>query len=101
MKYKADSRITALVNKQVPFKFHGEKLKFDLSMGLFSSFDIDAGSRLLLKTLAKHADLDNFENSNASSNVIDTGCGTGVLGICLKKKYPGLNIRFQDRMNLP
>ena len=94
MKYKADPRLTGLVNKQVPFKYHGEKLKFDLSMGLFSSFDIDAGSRLLLKTLAKHADMENYKDA------IDTGCGTGVLGVCLKKKYPGLTIRFQDRDEL-
>ena len=94
MKYKADPRITGLVNKQVPFKYHGEKFRFDLSMGLFSSFDIDAGSRLLLKTLAKHVSLAGYENA------IDTGCGIGVLGICLKKKYPGLKIRFQDRDEL-
>ena len=91
MKYRADPRITALVNKQVPFKFHGESLKFDLSMGLFSSFDIDSGSRLLLKTLAKEYSPD--ENAR----VIDTGCGTGVLGICFLKKYPGLDLVFQDR----
>lgn len=100
MKYKADPRITGLVNKQVPFKYHGEQLKFDLSMGLFSSFDIDAGSRLLLKTLAKHGDMERFEKAEAPFNAIDTGCGTGVLGICLKKKYPALNMRFQDRDEL-
>ncbi len=91
MKYKADPRLLKLVNKQVPFQFHGEKLKFDLSMGLFSSFDVDAGSRLLLKTLAKEAPLADFNNA------LDTGCGTGVLGLCLKKKYPSLDMKFQDR----
>ncbi len=91
MKYKADSRLLKLVNKQVPFQFHGEKLKFDLSLGLFSSFDVDAGSRLLLKTLAKEAPLADYKNA------LDTGCGTGVLGICLKKKYPSLDMKFQDR----
>ncbi|MDC7234322.1 MAG: methyltransferase [Spirochaetales bacterium] len=91
MKYKADPRLKKLVNKQVGFQFHGEKLKFDLSMGLFSSFDVDAGSRLLLKTLAKEAPLQEY------SDALDTGCGTGVLGLSLKKKYPGLHMKFQDR----
>jgi 16S rRNA (guanine1207-N2)-methyltransferase len=91
MKYKTDPRIQKLVNKQVDFQFHGVKLKFDLSMGLFSSFDIDAGSRLLLKSLAKDAPLETYMMA------LDTGCGTGVLGICLKMKYPDLNMIFQDR----
>lgn len=91
MKYKTDPRLQKLVNKQVPFQFFGEKLKFDLSMGLFSSYDVDAGSRLLLKTLAKEAPLEEYKE------VLDTGCGTGVLGLCLKKKYPEMHLRLQDR----
>ena len=66
-------------------------MTFFLSMGLFSSFDIDAGTRLLLKTLAKKAALSQV------SSAVDTGCGTGVIGISLKKKYPGMAMLFQDR----
>ena len=66
-------------------------MTFHLSMGLFSSFDIDSGTKLLLKTLAKEADLDSVENA------VDTGCGTGVIGISLKKKFPHMDILFQDR----
>jgi hypothetical protein len=91
MKQKTDPLIQKLMNKQVNFQFHGMKLKFDLSMGLFSSFDIDAGTKLLLKTLAKKVPLSDCKNA------LDTGCGTGVLGICLKKKYPDLDMQFQDR----
>jgi predicted RNA methylase len=94
MKYKTDPRLQKLVNKQIAFQFHGEKLKFDLSMGLFSSFDVDAGSRLLLKSLAKEAPLGEYKTA------LDTGCGTGVLGICLKMKYPELEMKFQDRDSL-
>ena len=92
MKKKSfDSRLSALSNKQVPFQFYGEKMTFHLSMGLFSSFDIDAGTRLLLKTLAKEADLQSV------AKAVDTGCGTGVLGLSLKKKFPDMEILFQDR----
>lgn len=66
-------------------------MTFHLSMGLFSSFDIDSGTRLLLKTLAKEADLKTVRNA------VDTGCGTGVIGISLKKKFPEMEVLFQDR----
>lgn len=78
-------------NKEAPFRFHGENLSFHLSMGLFSSFDIDSGTRLLLKTLAKEADLGKVRRA------VDTGCGTGVIGLCLKKKFPAMEVLFQDR----
>ncbi len=91
MKKRFDPRLEELSNKQVPFQFSGEKMSFHLSLGLFSSFDIDAGTRLLLKTLAKETDLSKVKNA------VDTGCGTGVIGISLKKKYPSMELIFQDR----
>ena len=92
MKKKSfDPRLGALSNKQVPFQFYGEKMTFHLSMGLFSSFDIDAGTRLLLKTLAKETELETVKKA------VDTGCGTGVIGLSLKKKFPAMEILFQDR----
>ncbi len=91
MKKQFDPSLAVYSNKQVPFQFHGEKMTFHLSMGLFSSFDIDAGTRLLLKTLAKEVDLSRV------ASAVDTGCGTGVIGISLKKKYPSMDMLFQDR----
>ena len=94
MKKRFDPRLLEYSNKQVLFQFHGEKLTFHLSMGLFSSFDIDAGTRLLLKTLVKETDLEKV------TAAVDTGCGTGVIGISLKKKYPAMKVHFQDRDTL-
>ena len=64
-------------NKEVPFCFKGTSFSFCLSRSLFSSYDIDAGSKLLLKTIAKRVDLQNIQT------IIDSGCGVGVLGLCL------------------
>ena len=81
----------SLINKRVPFSFMGERLFFDLSRALFSSFKVDDGSRLLLKSLARHGALEK------RSSVEDVGCGVGVLGLALKKRFPGVNLRASDR----
>lgn len=78
-------------NKEVPFRFHGEDLSFFLSQGLFSSYSIDKGSELLLKLIAQKG------LAAGASSCLDAGCGVGVLGISLKKKYPGMELLLQDR----
>ncbi len=69
----------------------GEKLRFYLSHGLFSSFSIDAGTMLLLKTVAQHLNPENY------TSILDSGCGTGVIAISLKKKFPLLQVTASDR----
>ena len=78
-------------NKRVSLSFSGISIDIDLSQGLFSSFDIDAGSKLLLKTVARNIDLDDV------SRIADIGCGTGVIGIALTKKLESSSCVFQDR----
>lgn len=62
-----------------------------MSQALFSSFDIDKGTKLLLTVLIKQIDLTKL------SSVLDLGCGVGVLGITLKRINPQLKIHFTDR----
>ncbi|MCK5153510.1 MAG: methyltransferase [Spirochaetales bacterium] len=78
-------------NKEVPFRFNGVNLSFFLSQSLFSSYSIDNGTKLLLKTIAKEIDISKV------NSIADVGCGVGVIGLSLKKKYPLLNITLQDR----
>lgn len=78
-------------NKEVSFRFAGKNLSFFLSQSLFSSFDIDAGSKLLLKTLIKKCNLSDIKS------VLDVGCGVGTIGISLKKSFPSMEITLQDR----
>jgi SAM-dependent methyltransferase len=52
---------------------------------------VDQGSELLLNTLVRCVDLD------GSASLLDVGCGTGVLGICLKKVFPHLKLLGIDR----
>ena len=79
------------VNKTVPFRFNGVDLSFDLSHALFSSFDIDAGSRLLLKLVARNVD------GSGVGSIVDIGSGVGILGIACAKAYAGATLRMRDR----
>lgn len=82
---------SSCVNKTVNLRFSGQEVSFHLSHALFSSFDIDRGSRLLLKTLAP------IMEASGPSRVLDWGCGVGVLGLALKKKHPASELWALDR----
>lgn len=66
-------------------------MSFDLSHALFSSFDIDSGSRLLLKAVAGNV------NAADVGSIVDIGSGIGVLGIACARGYPGATLRMRDR----
>jgi SAM-dependent methyltransferase len=69
----------------------GQSLRFALSQSLFSSHDIDRGSRLLLKAVCRRLPAASF------GSVLDMGCGVGVLGLSLKKLYPQADLYLSDR----
>ncbi len=79
------------VNKEVTFRFMRQDVRFKLSQSLFSSADVDIGSRFLLRTLALHTEV------TAVRSVLDIGCGVGVLGLSLKKINPEIKLVAQDR----
>jgi hypothetical protein len=86
--------LDSYVNKTVLFKFNGAELRFDLSHALFSSFDIDLGTRLLLKTVARDPVL------ASARRVLDEGCGVGVIGLCVAKAFPKADVTLRDRDSL-
>lgn len=79
------------VNKQVAFRFMRHELQFYLSQSLFSSADVDIGSRFLLRTISKQVELSDI------NTLLDIGCGVGVLGLSLKKINPSIQLISQDR----
>lgn len=78
-------------NKRISFRFNGTDLLFDLSLALFSSYDIDTGTKLLLKTMAQRIDF------SACRTLLDIGCGVGVIGLCIAKRCPHIQASLQDR----
>lgn len=76
--------------KEILFDYRGTKLKFIVSQALFSSFDIDNGTRHLLQTLIS-------EKVDKYNKVLDLGCGYGPIGISLKSFYPSSVVHMVDR----
>jgi len=85
---------TEFVNRRTVCRFSGEEITLDLSLGLFSSAGVDAGSLLLLKTIAKKIDLGKL------SSILDAGCGVGTLGLSLAKRCPDAEVFMVDRDEL-
>ena len=96
--------LTQFITKTIPFKFRGIDLTFALSQGLFSSADVDSGTKLLLKVLSNVLDADSAEGKAPPARVLDSGCGTGVIGICaaaaIGKLGGAARVRCQDRDEL-
>jgi hypothetical protein len=71
---------------------------------LFSSADIDSGTRLLLKVFSRVLDDDAAAGKPLPCRVLDAGCGMGVIGICAAKAIGGMGgevfVRAQDRDEL-
>jgi 16S rRNA G1207 methylase RsmC len=68
----------------------GEKISINSGSGLFSLKEIDFGTELLIKN-AKFPN-----NSDENAEVLDLGCGYGIIGIALKKHYPNINMTMAD-----
>jgi SAM-dependent methyltransferase len=83
--------IEPFVNKTAELRFDGRDLRFHLSHGLFSSFDVDEGTRLLLKSIAQRVDLETL------GSCLDVGCGVGVIGISIKARAAQARVVMQDR----
>lgn len=76
--------------KDVFFRYREHNLNFRVSQSLFSSQDIDLGTKHLLKTLTDQR-LVKFEK------VLDLGCGYGPIGIALKTIHSSNEVHMVDK----
>jgi 16S rRNA G1207 methylase RsmC len=74
------------LKKRITFEHAGVVLQFDVAQTLFSSYEVDQGSALLLRTL----------EVEAPRRVLDLGCGYGVLGITLARLHPDAQLVMAD-----
>jgi 16S rRNA (guanine1207-N2)-methyltransferase len=77
-------------HKTVTFRAWKHSLRFRTSQELFSSHDIDTGTKFLLRTIVE-ADYGNIQR------ILDVGCGYGPLGLTLKSLHPDSLVHLLDR----
>jgi 16S rRNA G1207 methylase RsmC len=93
--------VEAYQTKNIAFAFRGRVFTFALSHGLFSSADIDTGTRLLLTVFSQQLDECMRNGRPMPQTILDAGCGIGVIGICAASALsPNVQVRCQDRDEL-
>lgn len=78
--YKKDVRLT----------WNTRTTTYAVAQELFSSHEVDAGSRLLLRSL-------DLEALPERGHAFDFGCGYGVLGLAVRDALPGWTVQLVDR----
>ncbi len=77
-------------HKLVTYRALKHELKFKTSQELFSAYDIDAGTKFLLRTIVE-------AGYPSPKHILDLGCGYGPLGLTLKSLYPESPVHLTDR----
>ena len=68
------------------YEYRGIRLTFRTDAGVFSRGEVDTGTDLLLKALPEEM----------SGDVLDLGCGWGVIGISVARKWPDTRVTLAD-----
>jgi 16S rRNA (guanine1207-N2)-methyltransferase len=73
--------------KRIDYYCRGQMFTFDVAHTLFSSYQIDDGTDLFLRTI----------DVEAPKTILDMGCGCGVIGIVLARLFPDAQVYSIDR----
>lgn len=73
--------------KEITYSFAGQKFNFAIANTLFSTFDLDHGTDILIRAITP----------NNPKSILDIGCGYGPLGIILAKNNPQAEVVMVDR----
>ncbi len=84
--YFTKKPISKAVTTSVSFSFQGFSLTFLCVRGTFSSKKVDVATKLLLQ----------YAKMVNGWDVLDLGCGIGVIGISVKKAYPSCIVTMSD-----
>jgi 16S rRNA (guanine1207-N2)-methyltransferase len=84
--YYSKEQKSKVITTPISFSFQGKTLQLTCVSGTFSAKGIDFASSLLLH----HAKVED------GWDVLDLGCGIGVIGICIKKAFPTCAVVMSD-----
>jgi 16S rRNA (guanine1207-N2)-methyltransferase len=79
--------VDAYFKKRIEYSCRGQSFAFDVAHTLFSSYQIDEGTDLFLRTI----------DLKEPRDIIDMGCGCGVIGIVLAREFPEAQVIALDR----
>ena len=71
---------------EAEYVYRGETLRFLTDAGVFSRGEVDTGTRLLLEALPEEM----------QGDILDLGCGWGIIGISIARKWPGSRVVMAD-----
>ncbi len=82
------TRIPASESRPVSceYIYRGIPLTFQTDAGVFSRGEVDTGTDLLLNALPEEM----------RGDILDLGCGWGVIGICVARKWPEARVTLAD-----
>ena len=68
------------------YDYRGERMRFVTDAGVFSKGEVDTGTSLLLEALPEEM----------QGDILDLGCGWGVIGISIARKWPEARVTMAD-----
>ena len=68
------------------YEYRGIRLSFQTDAGVFSKGEVDTGTDLLLKALPEEM----------GGEILDLGCGWGVIGISVARRWPDAKVTMAD-----
>ena len=76
--------------KELKIVFKDKTYKIYTNNGVFSKDKLDYGTRLLLETIT---------TKNLEGNILDLGCGYGIIGLIIATTYPQTTVDMTDITN--
>ena len=73
--------------KDITYAFAGNTFTFSIANSLFSTFDLDHGTDVLIRAITP----------SSPKSILDIGCGYGPLGIMLARINPEAQVTMVDR----
>ncbi|NLT11946.1 MAG: class I SAM-dependent methyltransferase [Clostridiaceae bacterium] len=90
--YFSEQPSTPSKRKEIEFRIHGQDYLFFTDTEVFSKNAVDFGTELMLKTVIS----DLLNNKIKTGELLDLGCGYGVVGVVMKRVFPAMSVKMLD-----